>query len=283
MARYLTQQHRDDGREVEVADLQGPEVVERREEDGQRGVDPDDPREREHVVRRRQQDRGLHNDLDYPHASLWEGVAHMAGAELRDTEHAGDSTAQGWLFCGRDASVVVRLVDKEHGEEQDGARLSRVHPEGGRPRLEGRHEGREERAHVGAHDEEGRPDVDLARALVEEEHVLDKHHPAALGDGREEAIEDACAHEGLEGIGTCAPCSGSKGHDEEVESHWETSKVRREHDSCGGSLVSEGPRLRPARVWRHVPNMPPAPNMKTFPACEWFTSSGVMFHSLQPY
>lgn len=33
----------------------------------------------------------------------------------------------------------------------------------------------------------------------------------------------------------------------------------------------------------HLPNMPPEPNMKTLPACEWFTSSGVMCHSLVKY
>lgn len=68
---------------------------------------------------------------------------------------------------------------------------------------------------------------------MEKEHVLDEHHSSTLCDGREEAVEDAGAHERLERNSTCTPRSGSKGHYEEVECHWETPKVCRQYDSYG--------------------------------------------------
>lgn len=228
----LTEEHCDDWREVKVTDLQRAEVVQRREEDRKCSVDSHDPRKGKQVVNRRQQYCGLEDDFNDTHASLRKGVAQTPGAELRDAKQAGESTAQVRLICGWDASVVVRFIDQEHGEKQNGACLGRVHPEWSRPWFKGRHEGREKRAHVRAHDEERRPNVDLARTLVEEEHVLDEHHSSALCDGREEAVQDASAHKRLERNGSCTPRSRCKGHHEEVECHWETSKVRRQYNGC---------------------------------------------------
>lgn len=179
----LTQEHCDDWREVKVTDLQRAKVVQRREEDRKCSVDSDDPRKGEQVVNRRQQYCGLEDDFDDTHASLRERVAQAPGAELRDAKQAGESTAQFRLLCRWNSSVVVRFIDQKHGEKQDSACLGCVHPEWSRPWFERRHEGSEKRAHVRAHDEERRPDVDLARTLVEEEHVLDEHHSSTLRDG----------------------------------------------------------------------------------------------------
>lgn len=110
------------------------------------------------------------------------------------------------------------------------AHLDKVHPEGNLPRKACYHKGSEQRPHVWRQDDKHGPDVDLAGALVEEEHVKDEHEPSALGDGAEEAVEDAGGHEGLECRGGGAPCSCCGGEDEKIEEDGETACPRGEGD-----------------------------------------------------
>ncbi len=77
----------------------------------------------------------------------------------------------------------------------------------------------------GTNHEEGRPDVDLAGALVEEEHVLDEHEAGDLGHGAEEAVQDARRHERVEGRGAGTPGGCGRGHDEEPEHDGQTADV----------------------------------------------------------
>lgn len=82
VARDLGQQHGDAGRKVKVANLQRSEIVQRRQEKRQRGVDPDDPREGEQVVRRCQEHGRLEQDFDGAQTCLPERVAEVPRAEL---------------------------------------------------------------------------------------------------------------------------------------------------------------------------------------------------------
>lgn len=78
-----------------------------------------------------------------------------------------------------------------------------------------------------------RPDIDLARTLVEKEHVLDEHHTTALGDSREKTVEDTSREERVEVGGSRAPCCCTEGDAEEVEHDGKTTKVGRQHNGCG--------------------------------------------------
>lgn len=116
--------------------------------------------------------------------------------------------------------------------------------------------------------ENSRPDIDLARLFVEEEHVLEKHEPARLRDGRKEAVQDAGRHKGLEGCGPRTPSSRRAGDDEEPKDDRETAKVGAQNDDLSLSSQSIGSRVK---AMSDSPAIPPAPSINTFPACEWLT------------
>jgi hypothetical protein len=95
--------------------------------------------------------------------------------------------------------------------------LDEIHPERNRPRKGRDNEGSEQRPHIRRQYDECSPDIDLAGALVEEEHIKDEHQASALRDSAEEAIQDAGSHEGFEGRGSCTPRGCGCSEDEEIE------------------------------------------------------------------
>ena len=236
VADDLAEDDGDDGGEVEEADLLGAEAVEGGHEDGEGGVDADGPGEGEGVEEARDEDGGLEDHRDGAPAGLGEGVAQVAGFELGGAEEAGGARAGRGLGGGGDGAVVVGFLEEEGDEEQREDVHGEVHPEGDGPGLGGEHERGEEGPGVGRDDDEGGPDVDLARALVEEEDVLDEHEAAGLRDGRGEAVEDARGREGVEAGGAGAPGGRGGRAEEEPEHDGQPAKVRTEedhHDTAG--------------------------------------------------
>lgn len=55
-----------------------------------------------------------------------------------------------------------------------------------------------------------RPNIDLPCPFMEEKHVLDEHETTGLRHGREEPVEDASRHEGLEASSPRAPGGSSQ-------------------------------------------------------------------------
>jgi hypothetical protein len=116
-----------------------------------------------------------------------------------------------------------------------------------------------------------RPNVDLTSPLVEEEHVLDKHHTSRLSARGEEAIENASAHERVKGFGGGAPDGRGQGDDEEVKHDGQTAKVSAQHHSYSIPCqfgVSSGKTITWLGFKKGLLAIPPAPSINTLPACE---------------
>jgi hypothetical protein len=114
----LAQQGRDNGREVEIPDLERAEVVQWGQEDGERGVDPDHPGKSEQIVHARQEDGGFERDFDGSQARLAEGVAEVAGFPLREADKACEVRAAVRLGGWSDAAVVVGFFGEKDDQDE---------------------------------------------------------------------------------------------------------------------------------------------------------------------
>jgi hypothetical protein len=103
----------------------------------------------------RNENYGLENNADSPPASLAQRVAQMARLELRDASEPRNATSAGRLLVGGDATIIVGLLQKGNYKTDGEYVHSKVDPKGNRPVLRHGDEGTQQRAHVGADDDEG--------------------------------------------------------------------------------------------------------------------------------
>lgn len=188
-----------DGREIEVSDLRRAEVIQWRDEDSERCVDAHHPSKGEKIVDGGQEDRRLQDDSDGSHYRLLEGAAEMACTVLLRSNQPCDLAAKAsgttWLLLNRQFSIVESLFCKQYLRDEAKSSHAGVDSESDLPFLRRDNEGGDKRAEVRRQDDEGGPDVRLARAFVEEEQVFDEHESPALSHSGEEAVQDTEGHE----------------------------------------------------------------------------------------
>lgn len=129
-------------------DLLGTEVVERGEEDGEGGVDADDPGEGEEVVKDGEEHWQTDDHLKGAFHGSEEGAALASTSPLFDAYHAQEAGPAGRLLAYGDAPVIEGLVEKEDDGDEAQTRLDAVQPERPLPFLRGDDESGEEGSEV---------------------------------------------------------------------------------------------------------------------------------------
>ena len=195
----LSQDSGNDGREVEVSNLQQAKVVQWRNEYGESRIDSNDPREGQEIVEGRYEDGGLKQNAYRPHNCLCERASLISGAPLLYSNQALHFTLEtespDWTFGDWDLAIEIGLLRPDHLRDPAEASHDCIHSKCPLPFLGRGYECSYEWTEVRTQNDEAGPDIQLSRSFVDEEEVLDEHGTAALGDGGEESVENTEGHE----------------------------------------------------------------------------------------
>lgn len=162
MTRDLTNECSNNRREIKQPNLLQSKPIQRRHEDSQRSVDPDDPCKRQAIVEHAQKHSGLRDDDPRAHEGLPGGAALLPALPLLDTEHAQSARfGYGTRDHGK-VAIVEGFVHKEEDEEEADAAHDGEEAEAPRPAGARKDESCEEGAEVWREDNEGGPDIDFA-------------------------------------------------------------------------------------------------------------------------
>ena len=157
-------------------------MVERGQEYREGRVDADHPGESEQVVEEGQQHGYPDDHLQRAGHGFEERTPLAARPPLLDADHAHEAGPARWLLASGNAPVVESFVEEEDDGDETQPGLDAVQTESPLPFLGGDDEGGEEGAEVGGEHDEGGPDVDFARVLVQVEEIFDEHETTLCRD-----------------------------------------------------------------------------------------------------